>query len=61
MKLSLLSDRPILIDGLPLVDIIAEAVKAEREACAKIAEAHGDYDDPLEAVCDIAKAIRNRQ
>jgi len=39
-----------------LVELVNRAVKAEREACAKVCESHGTWDNTE----TIAKAIRAR-
>lgn len=42
-------------------DVVAAAEAAEREACARVAEAHGQSDDPVDWQCSsIADAIRAR-
>jgi hypothetical protein len=57
-------DKAIADDRAAVPEIIAEYVKVEREACAKLAESAADYADIGTACCrcqnQIAKAIRAR-
>ena len=48
-----------IYDQETVTRMIAEAVKAEREACAKVCEPQEAHDDPLTA-WKIAQAIRAR-